>query len=453
MVIEKASVVGGLAKTHVIKEGTLEFRTDHGPHRFFSKNRYLHEFVADLLDEKWRPVTRQTRQYIDGKFFDYPIRAIQVVKNLDLSLLFRAVVDYAVAVVRYRVLKRPIVTFQDFAYASFGRTLAEFNILNYTEKVWGIRAQELHPDWAEQRIAGLNLRTILLAILMKSVARAGGGGSPRSLVDQFWYPEMGTGLIYQTIADKIEAAGRELRLNCEPKVVRHNGSRITEVELTDGTTVVPKSLVQSVRPAEFLRLMHPAPPPMVQDAADQLRYRSQVYLFITLDKERITADQWIYFPEPEIPFERWSEMKNFSERMSPPNKTSLLVEYFCFETDPQWTMSAEELLKPVVAFAGRTGLFKRSDVRNAYKMWGDKDYPIYDLRYREHLQVVKSWFSRFTNLYCIGRPGRFKYTNQDHSLEMGILAAWSIIEGRPHDLDAVGAAREYFEKAPAFAEC
>ena len=64
MLIEKTSEVGGLAKTHVVKEGGLEFRTDNGPHRFLSRNAYLLEFVGNLLEEKWIPVRRHTRQYI-----------------------------------------------------------------------------------------------------------------------------------------------------------------------------------------------------------------------------------------------------------------------------------------------------------------------------------------------------------------------------------------------------
>ena len=56
---------------------------------------------------------------------------------------------------------------------------------------------------------------------------------------------------------------------------------------------------------------------------------------------------------------------------------------------------------------------------------------------------------RFANLYYIGRPGRFKYTNQDHSLEMGMLAAWSVVEGKRRDIEAVGSETEYFEKGVA----
>jgi hypothetical protein len=56
------------------------------------------------------------------------------------------------------------------------------------------------------------------------------------------------------------------------------------------------------------------------------------------------------------------------------------------------------------------------------------------------------WMDGFENFYAIGRPGRFRYTNQDHSLEMGILAAQSVLSGKRKNVEDVGAEREYFER-------
>lgn len=64
-VIEKEKTVGGLARTFQYGE----FRTDIGPHRFFSQNQYLYDLIEDLLKERWIKVDRLTRFYINGKFF------------------------------------------------------------------------------------------------------------------------------------------------------------------------------------------------------------------------------------------------------------------------------------------------------------------------------------------------------------------------------------------------
>jgi protoporphyrinogen oxidase len=443
-VVEKADGVGGLARTYVFREGDAEFRTDNGPHRFFSKNQYLYEFIGAILDERWIKVRRQTRQWIDGKFFDYPVNASQVIKNLGLGMVVRMLLDYAAAVVKYRWFKSPVRNFKEYSYASFGRTLAEFNIINYTEKVWGIPAEELHKDWAGQRIKGLNVTSVAMKIVKKALGLAGGG--PKSLVDEFYYPETGSGLIYDTIAAKIQKDGHTVLTRIQPTKVKHAGGRVTSIVMNDGSEVVVENLIESVHLVDFLNLLDPVPPKEVMEAASKLRYRSQVYLFVTLNRDSVSGDQWIYFPKPEVPFERWSEMKNFSAKMSPPGMTSLFIEFFCFEDDPKRTMTAEQLLCLVLPTAIKGGFFTRKDVRCVYKLLGGKDYPIYDLAYRDNLSIIKKWLDGLSNLYFVGRPGRFKYTNQDHSLEMGMYAAYSIIEGKRRDIESIGSEKEYFEK-------
>ncbi len=447
-IIEKSAQVGGLAKTYVFREGDLEFRTDNGPHRFFSKNRRLYGLIGEVLGEHWISVKRQTRQYIAGKFFDYPINAFQAMRNLGPAMVLRCAVGYAAAVVRYRWLKSPIRNFRDWAYASFGRPLAEFNVINYTEKIWGVPTERLHLDWAQQRIAGLNV----LALVKNAAARlfaAKQKEKPKSLVDTFYYPDLGAGFLYEKLAENLRQNGRKISLETRPMRVRHAGGRIEAVTLAGPAgerELRCSNLIESVPVTEFLSLLEPAPPADVLAAAGGLKWRSQVHLFITLDRPKVTDDQWIYFPERDLPFARSSEMRNFSARMSPPGKTSLFIEFFCNEGDATHRATAEELFALVAPRFERYGFFRREEVRHYYRIPGGKDYPIYDLDYQKNLAVVRDYLDGFTNLQWVGRPGRFKYTNQDHSLEMGFLAARAVLEGRRFDLDSIGAEKEYFEK-------
>jgi len=448
VVVEKDKQVGGLAKTYVVREGELEFRTDNGPHRFYSKDKKLYEFIGKQLGERWIPVKRLTRQYVDGKFYDYPINAAQAMKNLGPVMVLRCGFGYVAAAVKYGLLKAPIRNFRDYAYANFGKPLAEFNIINYTEKIWGVPCDRLHLDWAGQRIAGLNVLSLLANVLKKVFARKG-GETPKSLVDLFWYPETGAGLIYETIAADLAKRGKEIRLNTRPTKIFHDGRHITKVRLESGNEsweMPCGRLIESVHVTQFLKLLDPAPPAPVMEAAAKLKYRSQVHLFLTLDKPSVTADNWVYFPGREIPFARASEMRNFSPKMSPPGKTSLFIEFFCDETDPVAAMSAEQLADLAVPHFEKFGFFKRSDVRHAYKFAGGQDYPIYTMDYKDNLKVVKDYLDGFENLWYIGRPGRFRYNNQDHSMLMGLAAARDVIAGTRLDLEKIGNEDEYFEK-------
>jgi protoporphyrinogen oxidase len=229
----------------------------------------------------------------------------------------------------------------------------------------------------------------------------------------------------------------------------NNGKEIKEVLVNspEGEMIIEcKNLVESVPITEFVKLLSPQAPQKVLQAVSKLRHRNQVYLFITLNKDSITQDQWIYFPKKENKIARISEMKNFSKEMSPQGMTSLFVEFFCFENDEIWNMSKENLLKVAIKELSDAGLLSEQDVKNYYYIQQRNVYPVYDLEYERHLRIIKSYLDSFINLYYIGRPGRFRYNNQDHSLEMGMLAAKSIIDDKVYDIESVGEEKEYYEK-------
>jgi len=265
------------------------------------------------------------------------------------------------------------------------------------------------------------------------------------LVDTFYYPSLGTGLIYQTIVKKISKKYPVL-LNSFPVKIRHKRKKIEKVTLNSKKVCRPEFLVTSIPINELVALIDPSPPKEVLLCVKKLRFRSQVFVFITLNKNKITDDQWIYFPDANVPIARLSEMKNFSRKMSPPGKTSLTIEYFCWEGDKIWNLGKKDLFELTIGWLEKLKLSKRKDVINFYIIKTKNTYPVYDLEYESNLRVVREYLDSFSNLIYVGRLGRFKYTNQDHSLEMGILAAKSITEKKKIDFENVGSEMEYFEK-------
>ncbi len=441
-VVEKADNVGGLAKTLEFQRPEGTYRTDIGPHRFFSKNKYLYDFIEDLLGEEWKTVNRLTRFYVDGKYYFYPIRLGNVLLQMGPLRACRVLTDFLYEKMRKTVAPRAINSFEDYAVVNFGRSLAEFNMLNYTEKIWGIPCTKISKDWALQRIGGLSIGATLKKIIMKKTAA-------KSLVDIFYYPENGSGTIYQAIVKRIREKGSTVMTSSEPTKIRWEGKRVTgvDVKTADGTkTYAPKAAISSVSVTQVVKLFDPPAPVAVLEAAKALKFRSQVYLFLTVKRDRVSRDNWVYFPDKSIPFGRFSEMKNFSEKMCPVGYTSLFVEYFCFEGDDIWNKSKDDLYDLTITWLDKLGFLKREDVTGVEHLKQQYVYPIYDLTYREHLNTVMQWLDSFDNFYAIGRPGRFRYTNQDHSLEMGILAAQSVIDGRRHEVEDVGAEKEYFER-------
>ena len=92
------------------------------------------------------------------------------------------------------------------------------------------------------------------------------------------------------------------------------------------------------------------------------------------------------------------------------------------------------------------GFIERNEVIDYYVHKEKYAYPVYELNYKEPLEKTKSYLRRFKNLQSIGRSGSFRYNNQDHALEMGILAARSIIEKKQYNIEDIGTEQEYFER-------
>ncbi len=440
--VEREDAIGGLARTLVFERGGKAFRTDIGPHRFFSKDRSLYAMIERLLGERWISVDRLTHFYVGGKLYRYPLKLGEALRNLGIAAAGRALFDFLAARARIMFSPRDPANFEQYAIDNFGEALARFNLLNYTEKIWGIPCSQISADWATQRIEGLSVR----ALLKKAIA---GSKGPKTLVDRFSYPDTGAGLLYETMLEAAAEAGTEALLSARPSRIKAEGSSIKSVELEDGRCFEPSALVSSMPITDLVEIIDPAPPSQVLDAARRLRFRAQMHLFIMLDRERVGRDQWYYYPERDIPFGRISEMKNFSPRMAPEGMTSLTVEFFVFKGDEIWIMPETRLAELAVDWMKRVGLDDGGGIVDTHIHREEHAYPIYEIGYEKRLETIKSWLDRFDNLLLVGRCGRFRYTNQDHSMSMGLAAARSILEGRRHDIEAAGAEREYYERGEA----
>ncbi|MEX2682749.1 MAG: NAD(P)-binding protein, partial [Candidatus Sigynarchaeota archaeon] len=170
LVLEKELQIGGLAKTLEFTFDGETYRTDTGPHRFFSQNPALYKMIEELLGPDWVVVDRLTRQLIDGKYFNYPVDILQAVRNVNPLVAIKMMLDFVQATTRKILVNPKVVTFEDFVVLNFGRRLGQFNMLNYTEKIWGIPCSQIAASWAAQRIKGMNA----FDIVKKAVIKSGG---------------------------------------------------------------------------------------------------------------------------------------------------------------------------------------------------------------------------------------------------------------------------------------
>ncbi|MDI6774396.1 MAG: FAD-dependent oxidoreductase [Verrucomicrobiota bacterium] len=437
VVVDKNSRVGGLSRTDIM--GGQRF--DVGPHRFFSKSKEVNRIWRETLGEDFRPVSRMTRIFYRNKYFQYPIKPLDALTKLGSIESLEAALSYLFT--RGRRGEEPAKTFEEWTTRNFGRKLYETFFKTYTEKVWGIPCDQIGAEWASQRIKGLNALEVI-----KNAFLGGRSNRIRTLVEQFDYPALGAGQMYEAMCERIARGGAEVRLNSRVVRVRRRDGRMTSIDVErEGrtTTITARAFFSSMPLAHFFRMMEPV---TRDEAVDRLRYRDHITVNLMVGRPFVFPDQWIYVHSPEVQMARVANYKNFSEKMvADPGKTSLSVEYFVFHGQGLWNEPDESLLALAVRELDRMGIVKAGEVESGCVARETEAYPVYYLGYGESYERVKSLVDSMANLLPIGRAGMHKYNNQDHSLMSGLLAARNYLKlpGSPYALWDINIDAEYHE--------
>jgi protoporphyrinogen oxidase len=335
------------------------------------------------------------------------------------------------------------VTFEQWVTNRFGKRLFETFFKPYTEKVWGIPCSELRAEWAAQRIKALTLRSAILSMFWRP------RNTIRTLIDQFDYPRLGPGMMWNAVKDRVEQAGGRVLTECEVIRINRKGFRVKsvvvlradETEEYDGT-----DFISSMPITEFIHCLHPPPPASVRQAASKLTYRDFLTVCLIVKKKDLFPDNWIYVHDPEIKVSRIQNFKNWSPDMVPdPSTSSLGLEYFCTEGDDLWNRPDEELIELGKREITHLGLSRPEEVVDGCVFRVPKAYPVYDASYAGHLATLREFIDRLENVQTIGRNGLHRYNNQDHAMLTGMLAVYNLLFGARHDLWNVNADQEYIE--------
>ena len=436
--------VGGLARTAEYKG----YRFDIGGHRFFSKNQEVEELWTEILGDEMLTRDRLSRIYYRGRFFAYPIKAVNALWNLGPLEAALCLASYGRA--KLQPIKNP-KNLEDWVRNQFGWRLFSIFFKTYTEKVWGISTSELSADWAAQRIKSLDLWTVVRTALMPQRRASHRGEIVTTLIDKFRYPRLGPGQMWERVAEISRAKGHPVLLGRSVAAINHEEGRVVSIVTRDeaGQTEVHQGtdFISSIPVRELVAKLDPPVPEHVKRAAENLSYRDFISIALMIDKAEVFPDNWIYIHDPAVRVGRIQNFKNWSPSMVPDqNKTCLGLEYFCFEGDGLWTMDDAALLELARKELAQLGICTPDQVFDGVAVRQRKAYPVYDDAYQAHVAVVRDYLAEnLPNLHLAGRNGMHKYNNQDHSMMTALLVARNIAEGTKFDPWKVNADAVYHE--------
>lgn len=434
-VFEASDHFGGIART----ENYKGFRFDIGGHRFFTKVPEVQEMWREVLGTEFLRRPRHSRIFYRDSFFDYPLKPFNALRTMGVYESFRIGLSY----LKWKVFpSKTEDNFEEWVINRFGGRLYMHFFASYTEKVWGISPKEIQADWAAQRIKSLSLAKVVLTALS-------GKNDTVSLIEEFDYPRMGPGMMWDLTAKRIQSKGGVVEKNSRVVELHREGNRIDAVtiETPEGSQrIAADNVINSMDLRTLINCITPPPPKEVIDAANTLRFRDFILVALVLDKPDPFPDNWIYIHSPDVQVGRIQNFRAWSRDMVPNDtQASIGMEYFCWADDDLWKSDDDDLIALASKELVRLGLAEEGDVVDGTVVRQPKAYPIYDGDYRSGLDIVVAWLKTIENFQTVGRNGQHRYNNQDHSMLTAMLAARNLL-GEDHDVWEVNVDRAYHEQ-------
>lgn len=410
-ILEKRASLGGLGGTTLFEGRHGTYRFDFGGHRFITHNRDLLRLVDELLGDDLLTATRQSVIRLGGRTYAYPLAPLDLLRNAPPGLLAGAAFDLAKRMLRPR---NPIgADFASWTENRFGRTLYRTFFAGYTEKLWGIPPDRLSADWAEQRISLVDIRDVFRRLL------PGAADNPRTYARSYRYPRHGFGVIFQRLAAKLAKEGAGIRPGVSVTGFGIEHGRIVRA-LTETGPISCDAVISTLPLPEMVR--------MTGNKAN-LRFRGLRFLNFPMAVPDISPWTWQYLSDPDMVATRLQEPRRRSPEMAPPGMSSLMMEIPCDPGDPLWTMPDEVLFERIGGDLERLGVDPSDATGEMFSARAATAYPLMTLGYQTERDRALAHLGKIPNLVQCGRQGTFRYIFTDTAMEMGQMAAKTLLAG------------------------
>ena len=464
--LEAQHFLGGLATT---LRGETGAGFDFGPHAYHARNQRVLDMFKEIASDGFPARGKNVRIKFRGKYYKYPLEALDIAKSMSPLLAARAFGDYTLESIRRRLRPRQLVSAEDWVVQAMGRTLYSLFFGPYTTKVWGIPPSNLAASFAQHRIPHISLAKVVVSSLRKGRAKITGSEHRYApLVVELFYPPRGAGLISQRMADRIKKANpaNEICTGALATAIEVEGGRVVAVRyreapgtdldgqlalLASGTEergnpyaaapspeqrIACDRLVNSIPLPALIQLLGDAVSAEAKAAARFLRFRALTIVGLRVKRPQALPAQSIYFTNKT--FNRLSETRNYGgSEVCAADETILLCDITCDVGDRIWNASAEELGRICAAELAEEGFMKESELAESVVLRSTFGYPVYMVGYERAIDTLMKELLRFDNLLTGGRQGLYKYVDMDIASEMGLAMADHFLSGK-RKAEAIG---------------
>lgn len=394
------------------------FRADYGSHRLHPAcDPAILADLRELLGEDLLDRPRDGRIRLLGRWIGFPLKPVDLALHLPPSFALGAAADAAFKPMRSPARPENFATVLEHG---LGKTICRSFYFPYSKKIWGRDPSELSAVQAKKRVsAGSPAKLIRKVLGAVPAFRKPGSG-------RFFYPRQGFGQISEALADQARTAGARILTRARVTGLERDGDRIREVSFEhDGLTQrLEAEQFFSTLPASLaVRLQQPAAPPEIVAAANQLRFRAMLLVYLVIPRDHYTRWDAHYFPEAALRITRLSEPKNYSASSEPRGRTLLCAELPCQPGEEVWKQSDAELGELVSEDLHRAGLPPVGAVLEVAVKRLRFAYPIYDSSTEAAFARIDAWVGELEGFLSFGRQGLFAHDNTHHALAMAYAAS------------------------------
>ena len=433
-VIESDKSIGGLAKTIEIEK----YFFDIGPHSFFSEDEEVFKRVMNLFESEPNEIPyakRSVKMLFKGKYVDYPLSAKSILQMGFLSPILcslsftKSYISTYASSLFIKKKENQNLTVKQWAIENFGKYLYLNFFKPYTEQFWKIKTSELShrviPSNKKMDFARTLKHLLIKKYLMISKREPG----KLSLVEReslpSYYPKKGFGEIANRISKQIENNGGKIYTSLEVDEITLNSNNTFVIKAKD-KNFLGNFAISTVPLNKVITIIKPLHEQEIIKSAKKLEYLSLVLLYLIIKKKNVLGCQYCYFLDR--PYNRISEMNNFSNYLSPQDENILAVEISCHNESEIWKSSDKNIFSLCMQGIEKDNFLKKEDITNYKVIKIPNVYPIYKKDYEIHLKKTEEYFAKIKNFFSIGRQGQFHYGDIDQMIRIGFDTADKIIK-------------------------
>jgi protoporphyrinogen oxidase len=392
IILEKESEVGGLCRSKKLNG----FIFDYDGHLLHFRHSYTFDLVQRLLKNNLIEHRRNAWVYSHNIFTRYPFQGN--LYGLPPAIAKECLLGFIEAYENGRYAKKN-PTFLDWINQTFGKGIARHFMVPYNTKFWTLPPQKLTCEWLDGFIPVPSLSQLVEGTVKENKKTYGYNA-------KFWYPKNGG------ISQLPLSLARQIKhVHTNSPVIEIDPFK-KEIKTAKGHKEKFDYLISTIPLPELPAIIKDMPVG-ISEKCKRLRWNSIFNLNLGVDRNDIQDRHWIYLPEKDICFFRVGFFHNFSQNLTPPNRSSFYVEVSYSKDNPIDKNSLPLRIKEDLKKIGILSPGARIDVQDVNDI--NYGYPVYDSNYKICREKILRYLLQ-NNIISCGRYGSWRYMTMEDAL-------------------------------------